>query len=307
MNPTPINRRNFVKNTALSAMGLMLGQELLSAAAPASEEAERRSYDIMKEVMKYRKIDTHAHANPNNFTTVLDTADRLGIQKMVLVNHAYPPWAGMEVYRLINDGIIAAVKKFPDRFLGYCTLNPTYQKESLEEMKRCLDQGLVGLKVYTEVRISDPLYNPIIEKCIEHKLIVHIHSECDGYFRRMWDIKVAPNASLPEDYVIAAKRYPEATFEYAHIGTGNDFEWACKVLTGVPNIYVNAGASDNEEPLIDTVLKYFPEDRIFFATDGSFYQAVGKILASKATDAQRRKIFSENFINVMKKGGRHVA
>ena len=291
-------------NAALSAVGLMLGSKL--DGATAEKDAKMSSYDIMKDVMKYRKIDTHMHAKEANFAPMIDIGERLGIQKMVMVNHAYPPFPGMDAYRAINNIAIAAVKQHPERFIGFFTLNPNYPKDSMEEMKRCLDNGLIGYKGYTEVKVSDPLYYPIIEKCIEHKLLVHIHSECDGYFRRKYDISVAPNASLPEDYVIAAKRYPQAVFEYAHIGTGNDFEWACKVLKECPNIYVNAGASDNEETLIDTVLKHFDENKIFFASDGSYYQAVGKILASSATDAQRKKIFWDNYVNLMKKGGHNV-
>ena len=37
----------------------------------------------------------------------------------------------------------------------------------------------------------------------------------------------APSAWIPSDFVIAAKRYPEATFHFAHLGGGEDWEDAC--------------------------------------------------------------------------------
>jgi uncharacterized protein len=43
-----------------------------------------------------------------------------------------------------------------------------------------------------------------------------------------------------------------------------------------------------------------------FATDSSYYQGVGKILASNLTDLQKKKIFSENYLNILKKLGRNA-
>src|SRR4051812_8217635 len=105
-----MNRRKFVTDTALSAVGLMLGGDLMAAAAPASTAAKAPKvarYDIMKDVMRYRKIDTHMHSRTTNFDNLIDIGDRLGIQKMVMVNHAYPPWPAPDAYRAINDIAIA--------------------------------------------------------------------------------------------------------------------------------------------------------------------------------------------------------
>ena len=58
--------------------------------------------------------------------------------------------------------------------------------------------------------------------------------------------------------------------------------------------------------MIDYVLKYLGEDRMFFGTDSSYYQGVGTILASKLNEEQKRKIFFENFNNILRKAGNHV-
>ena len=42
--------------------------------------------------------------------------------------------------------------------------------------------------------------------------------------------------------------------------------------------------------MIDYVLKYLGEDRMFFGTDSSYYQGVGTILASKLNEEQKREI-----------------
>lgn len=63
-----INRRKFVSSTALSAAGILmsdrvLGMHVANAAlyAPVKEEVTLK-YNLMNDVMKYRKLDSHVHA-----------------------------------------------------------------------------------------------------------------------------------------------------------------------------------------------------------------------------------------------------
>ena len=53
-------------------------------------------------------------------------------------------------------------------------------------------------------------------------------------------------------------------------------------------------------------LQHLGEDRLFFASDHSFYQGVGKIFASNLTESQKKKIFFDNYAKVLKKGGHNV-
>lgn len=309
-----INRRKFFTDTALSTAGIILGNNL--AGCTSKRDADFSSYDIMKEVMKYRKIDAHAHiflskdAGPE---VQIDFADRLGIEKLC-ISKPVTNWSGTEPegheqVREYNDLVIKAVKQFPDRLIGFFTLNPVYQKESLEEIKRCVDQGMAGYKGYTQVKVNDPLYYPVIEKLIDLRMICFMHAECQlgvGGYRMKYDIKERPNATIPEDFVHIAKRYPEAMFQSPHIASG-DFEYICKCYRDYPNIYVDVSGSNNEEKQVDLCLEYLGEDRIFFGSDESYYQSVGKILASNATESQRKKIFFENYNNILRKGGHNVA
>jgi predicted TIM-barrel fold metal-dependent hydrolase len=229
---------------------------------------------------------------------------------MPVTNYSGSDPEGPEQVRKNNDVVIKAMKQYPGRFIGFFTLNPRYPKESLEEIKRCLDQGMVGYKGYTQVKVNDPLYYPIIEKLIELKMIVFMHTFCQlglaGY-RMKYDIGKLENTTLPEDMVEAARRYPEAMFQFAHIAGGGDWEYECKMLKEYPNIYVDTSGSNNEENVIDFAIRHLGEDRIFFGTDNCFHHGVGKILASNATEAQKRKIFFENYNNMLKKGGHNVA
>jgi predicted TIM-barrel fold metal-dependent hydrolase len=306
-----INRRKFFRNTAFSAAGIMMGSKLPDLSAQHNPAPALT--DIMKEVMKYRKIDAHEHvtADCSNVEAQIDFADRLGIEKLAISR----PFTGEmakeatpEAFRKCNDSVLEAMKKYPDRYLGMAYVNPLYGKESLEEIKRCMDLGMVGLKVYHQVKINSPLFYPIIEKFIDLRMIILMHAHCGlgvGGERTKYG-NIQPNASIPEDFVEAAERYPEAMFQYAHTGGGGDWEYACKTMKDYPNIFVDTSGSNNSGDMIDYALRYLGEDRLFFGTDSSYYQGVGTIISSSLNEAQRRKIFFENYNNILRKSGNHV-
>jgi len=312
------SRRKFFRNTAISTTGMVLGSPLKGLASDTGKSSFT-SYNIMHEVMKYRKIDAHIHVNLASSDQkiqdayaeqLIDYADRLEIKTMVIskpltnLNTKGAP----EEFIENNNILIRAMKRFPGRFIGQFTLNPVYRKESLEEIKRCVDQGMVGLKVYYQVKLNDPLFFPIIEKMIDLKMITLMHA-CTirgrGGYRTKYG-NLLPNESTPENFVDVAKRYPEAMLQFAHTGGGGDWEYECKILKDYPNIYADTSGSNNDEGMIDFALKYLGEDRLLFGSDNCYYQGVGKILASGLNETQKKKIFFENYNNILRKAGRDV-
>lgn len=308
-----INRRKFVAEGLLGSVGLVLATASSKAMSLETERhvAELRNKDWMKTVLAFRKIDAHAHVysggsfdEPEN---VIGYADRLGISKLMISCYLHPHTKGTpEQFRESNNRVIKSMKAYPDRFIGTIVLNPRYQKESLEEMDRCRDAGMIGLgELYNQTKINDPLYYPIIEKCIDLNWNIMMHSAI-GYSRVKLNPQEPKNISLPEDFVDVAKRYPEGMFQYAHIAGGIDWENACKILKDSPNVLVGVAGSNNAANLIDFAMDYIGEDRLVFGCDNSFYQGVGHMFSAHLTDEQRRKIFYDNISKRLKKGGLHV-
>ena len=97
----------------------MLGSNLIDCSSKSKSEFS--SYDIMEEVKKYRKIDSHTHVylwhgGPD---VQIDFADRLGIDKLV-ISRPIPTGKGTpEEFRESNDIILKSMKQYPDRFIGH--------------------------------------------------------------------------------------------------------------------------------------------------------------------------------------------
>ena len=312
-----INRRKFVSSASLSAAGILISDCVLGMHDPNSElnAADTKSvtlkYNLMNDVMKYRKLDSHVHAHlfDGGPEGNIAFADRLGIDKMFISLPAYRGEGTPQDFRSYNDLMLDCMKQYPDRLIGQFTANAIFQKESLEEIKRCVDLGMVGLKVYTQLKINDPLFYPIIEKMIDLKMIIHMHAYAQlglGGYRMKYDVGIRPNTSIPEDFVEIAKRYPEAMFQYAHIGGGGDWEYTCKSFVHYPNIYVDTSGSNNPENMIDSAMKLLGEDRLFFGSDNCYYQSVGKILASNLTENQKKKVFFDNYNAILRRSGNNI-
>ena len=64
-----VNRRNFFRNSLFTASGLMLGSKIYGAEIGEFpiNESKSSSFNIMKEVMKYRKISAHAGCSTSFF------------------------------------------------------------------------------------------------------------------------------------------------------------------------------------------------------------------------------------------------
>lgn len=311
------SRRKFVRDSLTSLAGITIARNGAAEKLQKYESFEKSHipsslrFDLMKEVMKFPKIDSHVHVSlgrkgPEDNDEFFD---RLGFTRMFISRPVTAKEAPPAAFRHSNDLMYAAMKKYPGKMIGMFTLNPIYLKESLEEINKRVDQGFVGLKVYYHVKINDPLFYPVIEKMIDLKMITLMHAEATlgtGGYRMKYDKKRMPNTSIPEDFVDIAARYPEAMFQYAHTGGGPDWEYACKVLKHSPNVYIDTSGSNNEENMIDFAVNQVGIDRLFFGTDNMYFQGVSKILCSGLTDLQKKKLFFDNYNNVLKKGGYQI-
>ena len=314
-----VGRRRFLGQSGIALLATSLSGVLCNV--PSEKKNDTNKGDQTKEqifqqngwesmfaeAVKYRKLDAHNHVafaglSPKD---VNESCERLGITKAAC---SFPGGKTPGEIRDNNNSVLQAMKAFPDRILGQCFVNPTFRKETLEEIDRCVDQGMVMLgELYTDVKVNDPLFYPVIEKCIGLKIPMMWHGvNLLGNWRKGYGLASPPNSSLPGDFVDIAKRYPEAMIICGHIGGGGNWEYNCRVLRDAPTIYLDTSGSITDEGMVDMAIEYLGVDRLLFATDINYETGVGKIMWASLTESDRKKIFFDNFNNLLKKGGNHV-
>lgn len=83
-------------------------------------------------------------------------------------------WPGLP-----NDFIADLVKRHPDRFVGFGTVQPYGGAEAVREAERCAKLGLRGLKfhpVAQQFTPDEPAFHPIYEACSRLRLVVLFHA-----------------------------------------------------------------------------------------------------------------------------------
>ncbi len=255
----------------------------------------REKMNLLKEtrvVSWHEHINYESHVgNPNyafaqSFVNVLDT---LGVDMVVSsVPVAANKHCTPEEFIAANDLMFEMTQLYPGRVFGQAFVNPGYQKEMLHELDRCVKElGFVGVKLYHQYRMDDPVQFALVEKCIELDIPILMHC---GKTMDPATAARQPRISDGSHMANIAKRYPEATFIMGHIGGGGDWQWAIKAIADCPNVYADIGGSVYDRPLIEESVRYLGADRLLFATDGAWSSGIGKLLGSDISDEDKKTI-----------------
>jgi predicted TIM-barrel fold metal-dependent hydrolase len=204
--------------------------------------------------------------------------DRLGVHT-ILVSHMQ--CTSHRVQRG-NDEVLAAMREFPGRVLGYVAVSPA-TGETDAEMARCLGLGFTGLKLhsYSGFSYTDPVYAGVLARANERRLPVLLHT---------WGT-AADFAAVAE----LASRYPQTSILVAHAGAGNGEAECMRVVRDHANVYLDLALSIGPRGLVARFVDGVGADRVVYGSDCycfSMTQQIGKVLGADIPDAAKRRILS---------------
>ncbi|NQU63533.1 MAG: amidohydrolase [SAR324 cluster bacterium] len=195
------------------------------------------------------------------------TMDEQGVDISIVFGF---PWQRPETCRLHNNYVMEAVRRFPDRLLGLCCLDP-FMRDPVPEIERCLAGGLSGvgeLAFYDRGLDGEVLtaLTPVMAFCLEKNLPVMLHTnEPIGHeYPGKAPITLRQIAEL-------IKRFPKNKIILAHWGGGIFlYHLLKKELKGLlENIYFDTAASpflyDNR--IYKIAIEMIGVDRILFGSD----------------------------------------
>lgn len=239
-----------------------------------------------------KKIDAHAHIGdfggwagvggaPEELLALMDQYE---IEKTVLCARDHTG----------NDGVAAAVDRWPDRFLPLVYLNPLEgREESLRKVERYVDQlGFRGVKLnpLRHAYVADDLcLDPVMEAARLRGLPVFIHS---GH----------PPYSLPWSIALLAERFPAVRTVMIHMGHGHGvyIDAAIKMAKRYPNLYLEMSGM----PMGVKIRQAYEEvgaDRILFGTDFPFHHPsveIQKVLTCGLDEEAQESVFYRNARNL---------
>lgn len=191
-----------------------------------------------------------------------------------------------------NDSLLDLMQTYPGEVYGYCVVNPNYPDHAQEELARCLEAGMIGVKLAASRRATDALLDPVATLAARRRVPVLHH---------VWQHRRAEypgqEASDARELAVLALRHPRTNFIMAHLGGGGDWAQSLRVMENVANVWVDLSGSGVDTGMLERAIDAVGADRLLFGTDLTMETGWGKLRYLESlnlTEAELERIRSGN-------------
>jgi predicted TIM-barrel fold metal-dependent hydrolase len=161
-----------------------------------------------------------------------------------------------------NSFLLQLQRKHPSLIRGYAVVNPNFTVHALGELARCLEAGMIGIKLAASRRASDPLLDPICRVAQERSVPVLHHIW--QHRRREYPGQEASDAA---ELGALASRHPTVNFLLAHIGGGGDWIHSLAAVGDIPNIFVDLSGSGVDGGMLEACVASVGVERLLWGCD----------------------------------------
>ena len=196
---------------------------------------------------------------------LLAAMDRDGIERAVVMGIG---WTDQNAEA--NDYIIQAVRDYPSRLTGFCSVNPVWGEPAVAEAKRCAAAGLVGIgELHADtqgVDITDAAaMAPVMDLARSNAMPVLVHaSEPAGHQYP------GKGSTTPDKLYRFIQDFPNNVIICAHWGGGLPFYTLMPEVPEVlKNVYFDSAASPflYRPEVFSTVAELAGAGKVLFASD----------------------------------------
>jgi predicted TIM-barrel fold metal-dependent hydrolase len=198
---------------------------------------------------------------------LIASMDKDGIDISVMANIG---WTTHDLCVETNDYILESIARYPDRLIGFCTVQPNSYDAAIAEIERCAKEGIRGVgEMRPDVQyfnlLDEEIMAPFIEVIRKYNLILLTHtSEPVGHNYPGKGI-ITPDILYP-----FITRFPDLTIVCAHWGGGLPFYALMpEVKRAMNNVFFDTAASPflYSPQVYNHVIQLVGGDRILFGSD----------------------------------------
>ena len=206
-------------------------------------------------------------ANVATADELIDSMDKEGIDVSVILNGG---WTTHELCVETNDYILESITRYPERLIGFCTVQPQSLDAAIAEIERCAAGGIRGVG---EIRPDTQFFQlteheimePLVEVMVKHNLILLTHASEPVGHQYPGKGNVTPDMLYP--FITS---FPDLTVVCAHWGGGLPFYALMpEVKEAMGNVYFDTAASPflYSPRIYSQVVQLVGADRILFGSD----------------------------------------
>ncbi len=190
------------------------------------------------------------------------------------------------------------LKRHPDRFLGYITVNPNPPGQALEELKRWAHFHQPPLiKLHPALHhypVTGHNYRPIWDYANATEAVVLVHT---------WHSD--PDCG-PLLFPALAREYPRAQILLGHSGvTWRGYNQAIDAAQQAPNLWLDLSGSLRHRLILERCVERLGAERILFGSDLPYLEAsmtLAHVLTSRIADSAKELILRGNFLRLTAEG-----
>ncbi len=240
------------------------------------------------------------YANPKAMMAtaedLIQAMDDAGVDKSVVFGFS---WCDASICIMGNDYVLDALRRYPDRLIGYANINPAHGPAAVREIRRCVEAGMRGIGELMPngqgYSLDDTeLLAPIVAAARAANLPIVTHtSEPVGH-----EYTGKGTVSLKSIYRFV-QSFPEATLVCSHWGGGLPFyELMPEMKRALRHVYYDTAASMLlYDAQIFALLYPLVGDKILFGTDYALLHPrkfLDYIAQSGLDEAARRAVQGAN-------------
>jgi len=228
---------------------------------------------------------------------LLESMDECGVEKSVILGFGL---MSSDMCLEFNDYIIECIARYPNRLIGFCTVQPLDTRGAIREIERCAKHGARGIgEVRPDTQGFDlrdiDLMGPLVEAMIEYNLIFLTHASEPVGHEYYGKGSVTPEKIYP--FILT---YPELRIVLAHWGGGLPFYALMpEVDKALANCYFDTAATPflYKPQVFEHVTDIVGSERILFGSDNPLLspkRIVDQVESLNLKPVDRERIFFRN-------------
>lgn len=229
-----------------------------------------------------RILDNHCHLDcrPSTYLPVkspvgiVHEMDKVGVEKACV--HA----VGLPDPELADRFVLDALRSFPERFIGYASVNPHTLSHTKSSLDALFAEGVRGMKLYSaELECDVELLRPILSFAEERQCPVLCNLELKTVFG-------------------VASEFPRIPLILAH----SEETGALELVLQRKNVYLETTSIPPVRGALEQTVERVGAERIIFGSDAplrAFEHQIGLIVASRLPDSHKRRILGLNLMELL--------
>ena len=238
---------------------------------------------------------------------LITSMDETSVDLSVVLNIG---WASQELCVKTNDYILETISRYPNRLIGFCSIQPQVGDAAINELERCAKAGAKGIgEMRSDMQgfdlADEVVMKPLVDVAVKHNLIFLTHSsEPVGhqYFGK--------GSITPDILYSFISDFPDLKLVCAHWGGGLPFYALMpEVAKALTNVFFDTAATIflYQPQIFPQVSDIIGSDKILFGSDYPLIspsRIIAQIQSLELAEEDKAKILGGNAQKLLSKGGR---